>query len=277
MAPKRTASSASGGSPSQKKAKALLTSAPPPSASGSKEAWKSTTHSHGAGRTGSFTAHVDANVAPHTLIVGTQPSDISLGKSMYFGNDANAFWACVGEALGFRRGFQSNPREDNACVPSIEEALTPSFDRVTEYSEAVLRLTSSGYALWDILESSVRAGSLDSAIKKGSERPADIRRFVKEYPTVRRIVFATGKGSAAKFKKHFLAWLQEGGFVSHKSGIEVFGAQGKQPLAPLANVEAKEKIELIVPPSVSPACAAIPVAEKIRMWKEIVFNVPAGQ
>ena len=122
-----------------------------------------------------------------------------------------------------------------------------------------------------------RGAELDSAIKKGSERPADIRRFVKEYPTVRRIVFATGKGSAAKFKKHFLAWLQEGGFVSHESGVEVFGAQGKLPLAPLADVEAKEKIELIVPPSVSPACAAIPVAEKIRVWKEIVFNVPAGQ
>ena len=79
---------------------------------------------------------------------------------MYFANDANAFWACVGESLGFRRSFQCNhQREGHQCVPSIETVLTPSLPRVTEYREAMLKLTQNGYALWDILESSERKGS----------------------------------------------------------------------------------------------------------------------
>lgn len=269
MAGKRKAASGQG-TATKRKAAALPTAAPPTSHDAN---WKSSTHSHGGGRTGSFSAHVDESVRPHTLILGTQPSNISIAQGMYFGNDANCFWPCVGEALGFRRGFQcSATREDNSCVPSIEGVLTPEYERVTEYSEAMLRLTRSGFALWDILESSERKGSLDSAIRKG--KPADIEGFVRAYPTVWRIVFATGKGSAGIFKKHFLAWLQKGGFVSHASALEVFGEHGNAPLAPpAASADVRDKIELIVPPSVSPACATISVAEKIQSWKEIVFNV----
>ena len=48
---------------------------------------------------------------PHTLLLGTQPSDNSLRAGQYFMTNENAFWWIVGDALGFRRGEYTN--DDN--------------------------------------------------------------------------------------------------------------------------------------------------------------------
>ena len=174
----------------------------------------------GGGRTGSFEAIIDASVVlPHTLLVGTQPATKSLANCWYFANDTNAFWHIVGHALCFRRGFHEHARPDGDVVPSVAKYLRggetrrhePCDEVVRDYEEAVARLQGAGYALWDILSSSVRKNkksgkksSLDSDIR--TPKAADIEGLVRRHPSVRRIVFVTGKGSADTFRVHFSEW-----------------------------------------------------------------------
>ena len=174
----------------------------------------------GGGRTGSFEAIIDASVAlPHTLLVGTQPATKSLANCWYFANDTNAFWHIVGHALRFRRGFHEQARPNGDVVPSIAKHLRggelhlhePRDEVCADYEEAVARLQGAGYALWDILSSSVRKSkksgkqsSLDSDIR--TPKAADIEGLVRRHPSIRRIVFVTGKGSADTFRKHFSEW-----------------------------------------------------------------------
>jgi G:T/U-mismatch repair DNA glycosylase len=174
----------------------------------------------GGGRIGSFEAIIDSSVRlPHTLLVGTQPATKSLANCWYFANDTNAFWHITGHALRFRRGFHEQARPDGDVVPSIAKHLRGGeLHRheqrdtvVADYEEAVARLQGAGYALWDILSSSVRKSkksgkqsSLDSDIR--TPKPADIEGLVRDHPTIRRIVFVTGKGSADTFRKHFSEW-----------------------------------------------------------------------
>ena len=174
----------------------------------------------GGGRTGSFEAIIDSSVAlPHTLLVGTQPATKSLANRWYFANDTNAFWPIVGHALRFRRGFHEHTRPDGDVVPSIAKHLRGGElhrheqrdEVVVDYEEAVARLQGAGYALWDILSSSVRKSkksgkqsSLDSDIR--TPKAADIEGLVRRNPSIRRIVFVTGKLSADTFRKHFSKW-----------------------------------------------------------------------
>ena len=173
----------------------------------------------GGGRTGSFEAIIDSSVTPpHTLLLGTQPATKSIANGWYFADDRNAFWHIVGHALGFRRGFHEDVRRGDV-VPSIAKHLRggeyhPHEQRdevVADYEEAVSRLQGAGYALWDILASSERKSkksgrqsSLDSDIRKAKK--ADIEGLVRRHPSLRRIVFVTGKGSADMFRQYFSEW-----------------------------------------------------------------------
>ena len=221
-------------------------------------------HGGGGGRTGSFSALYDeAVLAPHTLVLGTQPSNKSIGAGWYFGNDTNCFWHIAGEALGFRRGFHQNQSRPNGdVVPAIAKFLTPNLPAV-DYAEATGRLTAAGFAVWDFIESSVRKGSLDSDIKE--EVTADIGGFVTSHPSIKRIVFATGKGSADKFRKHFGEWLGRGSFRMHDTALAVFKKTVTCPAL-------QGGIELVIPPSVSPAMATMTFGEKRDAWLDLVFK-----
>ena len=96
---------------------------------------------------GSFPPQVHASVKPHTLILGTQPSDNSLEHSGYFLTNANAFWHICGDALGFRRGFHIRGRTE--AVESIRPHLLHE-EVVATYDEALQRLLSHGYAIWPV-------------------------------------------------------------------------------------------------------------------------------
>ena len=204
---------------------------------------------------GSFPPSVDPHVQPHTLILGTQPSDNSLGQGRYFMTNTNAFWHIVGDAFGFRRGFWTGKRAD--APPSIAPQLLHPPSATVDYDEAMRRLTSQGYALWDILASSVRKGSLDSAIR--SPVYADVEGFVRANPSIRRICFATGKGSAEVFRKGNKEWLaRPGAFVvrsgdtlSHSVFATALQSDGAAP-ATLAS-DMPGPIELVILESVSPA------------------------
>ena len=66
---------------------------------------------------GGFAYEVDQIVAPHTLLLGTQPSDHSLEHKKYFMTNSNAFWHIVGDALGAIRLAPCHLRRLSARVP----------------------------------------------------------------------------------------------------------------------------------------------------------------
>lgn len=194
---------------------------------------------------GSFAALVHPKVPPHTLLLGTQPSDNSLKHEGYYMTNSNAFWYIVGDALGFQRGFFIN-RDDP--VDYVRPHLL--HKKKATYQEAAEALCSRGYAAWDIVAASERKGSLDSAIRDAEY--ADVRGFLKTYPTIRKICFSTGSQSARRFKSAHRQWLmeEEEKFRCHddESSREVF------PTLRRRTGECEEDIiELCVMTSVSPA------------------------
>ena len=139
---------------------------------------------------------------PHTLILGTQASDNALDRGCAFATNENVFWHIVGDALGFRRGFHIRRSE---AVASIGRHLLHPPETACSYDEAVSRLLDSGFALWDIVAESERGGSLDQDIR--NPKFHDVRSLVEAHPSIRRICFATGAGSAKIFRGAWRQWL----------------------------------------------------------------------
>ena len=90
--------------------------------------------------------------APKVLILGSMPSVESLRKQEYYGNKRNHFWKII---------FQ----------------LFDSHEQL-EYEAKIAFLKEKNIALWDVLYSCHREGSLDSNIK--DEEPNKIEVFAEE-------------------------------------------------------------------------------------------------
>ena len=200
-------------------------------------------------RKGSFPAKFSPGISVHTLLLGTQPSDNSLREGQYFATNENAFWHIVGDAFGFRRGFFTSGRT------SAPDSIRPHLihDEAVSYSEALRRLTERGYAMWDIVASSERKGSLDSAIH--APRFSDIRSLVEHdeaFRGLRRMVFSTGSGSAKMFAKANRAWLATGAF-SVADDADSHAVFDKYVRGCPGDGTHDARIELCVPASVSPA------------------------
>ncbi|MCF6387218.1 DNA-deoxyinosine glycosylase [Mycobacterium sp. MBM] len=110
-----------------------------------------------------------AGPAPRTLILGNMPSAISLTCGQYYGNPRNAFWAIVAEILG--------------------------FDPAAPYDRRVAELTGHGIAVWDVLRSCRRTGSLDAAVERDSMVPNDFGNFLRAHRDIDLVVF---NGAAAE-------------------------------------------------------------------------------
>ncbi|HKC38715.1 MAG TPA: DNA-deoxyinosine glycosylase [Gemmatimonadales bacterium] len=108
------------------------------------------------------------------LILGNMPSVMSLGAQEYYANPRNAFWRIAGELFGF-------------------DALAPYEDRTTV-------LTAHGIAVWDVLRSCRRVGSLDSAVEPDSMVANDFGRLFNEHHTIRRVFF-NGAASERNFNR----------------------------------------------------------------------------
>ena len=187
--------------------------------------------------------------SPHTLLMGTQASDNALDAGKVFATNENAFWHIVGDALGFRRGFHLK-RED--AVPSIQLHLLHPPSSALEYDAAVDRLLDAGFAVWDIVGESERGGSLDQDIRK--PRFHDVRSLCAEHPSIHRICFATGEGSAKIFRGAWKEWLATpGAFRAAPDAISqrVFARYLRD--GDPADVCAVQPVELMVMESVSPA------------------------
>ena len=115
-------------------------------------------------------------VAPpgaRVLILGSMPSVESLNQGFYYAHPRNAFWRILAEVYGepFPVG-----------IP-----------------ERVALLERHGVALWDVLDSCEREGSLDSAIR--APRVNDFKGLFERCPRI-RLILLNGGTAARLFMKH---------------------------------------------------------------------------
>ncbi|WP_156750487.1 DNA-deoxyinosine glycosylase [Mycobacterium sp. 852013-50091_SCH5140682] len=106
---------------------------------------------------------------PRLLILGNMPSVMSLAAGQYYGNPRNAFWRITAEVFG--------------------------FDAAAPYDERVCALVQHGIAVWDVLRSCRRVGSLDSAVEPDSMVPNDFGSFFDDHRDIARVLF---NGAAAE-------------------------------------------------------------------------------
>ena len=107
------------------------------------------------------------------LILGSMPGVASLDAGQYYAHPQNAFWRIMGELVG------AGPEKS--------------------YDERTRILRKRGIAVWDVLQSCVRPGSLDSNIR--DEVPNDFAAFFAAHPRIARIGLNGGK-AAASFKAY---------------------------------------------------------------------------
>ena len=125
-------------------------------------------------------------VWPHArvLVLGSLPGDESLRRQQYYGNPRNQFWTIIGRVHG------------GAPVDA-------------GYAERLALLERHGIALWDVLASAQRRGSLDSNIR--DEVPNDFTDVLRNLPEL-RVIALNGAKAAAAFARHvqpkFAPWLE---------------------------------------------------------------------
>lgn len=111
---------------------------------------------------------------PRLLILGNMPSVMSLAAHRYYETPRNAFWRIAGELLG--------------------------FDPAAPYDERLAAVRARGVAVWDVLRSCRRRGSLDSAVERDSMVANDFHTFFADHPTISKVVF-NGAAAEANFAK----------------------------------------------------------------------------
>ncbi len=120
--------------------------------------------------------------APRVLVLGSMPGRRSLDEARYYAHPRNAFWPIMAALLGFS--------------PDLA------------YESRCRALTARGLALWDVLASCERAGSLDSDIVEASIVANDIAGLLASEPGIRAIVFNGGKAEQC-FRRHVVPTLAE--------------------------------------------------------------------
>ncbi|HWQ25932.1 MAG TPA: DNA-deoxyinosine glycosylase [Chlorobaculum sp.] len=153
-------------------------------------------------------ARADARV----LVLGSVPGVVSIKQQRYYAHGRNAFW------------------------PLMERLLCEGSS--LEYPARLDLLMDSGIALWDVLASAMREGSLDSAIIAGSEVPNDIVGFLDSHPYITHIFF-NGAKAAMSFQRH--------------SGKRIIPG----------------RVQLVQLPSTSPANAAMSFDAKLQAWRVV--------
>ncbi len=111
------------------------------------------------------------------LILGSIPGIASLEAQRYYAHPRNAFWPIVSDLCG--------------------------FDVALPYEQRLQRAQDAGIALWDVLASCARPGSLDSAIDPESIQTNDFDRFLADHPSV-MAVFCNGGTAFKLFKQRVM-------------------------------------------------------------------------
>jgi hypoxanthine-DNA glycosylase len=156
-----------------------------------------------------------ASRTSRVLILGTMPGGVSLRERQYYAHPQNQFWRIVGEILG--------------------------LDPASPYEMRLASIRAADIALWDVLKSCTRPGSLDSAIEPLTVVANDFAGFFAEHAQIRRVCF-NGAKAEALFMRHVRPRLGAGPDVRY--------------------------LRL---PSTSPANAALPFVAKLQAWQAIVL------
>jgi hypoxanthine-DNA glycosylase len=95
------------------------------------------------------------------LILGSLPGQQSIAAQQYYAHPRNAFWPIMNELFGINGS----------------------------YTQRLSALAKNRIALWDVLASSVRPGSLDSQIQHDSARANDFGTFLATHADIQLIAF----------------------------------------------------------------------------------------
>jgi hypoxanthine-DNA glycosylase len=139
------------------------------------------------------------------------PSVASLAAGEYYAHPRNQFWRIVGELYG--------------------------FDPAAPYRFRSKALCLAGVALWDVLASCARPGSLDADIDERSIVANSFAGFLDAHPHIRRVCF-NGRKAEAAWRRYVLREIPLGSRLSY---------------------------ELL--PSTSPAHAGMSYPRKLRAWR----------
>lgn len=150
------------------------------------------------------------------LILGSMPGAASLAANQYYAHSRNTFWPIMAQLL-----------QTHADAP---------------YEEKITALKSSPIALWDVLRSCKRLGSLDSSIETDTQISNDFQSFFAVHTKITHVFFNGGKAEAC-FKRYVL------------------------PDNDL------RRIKLARLPSTSPANARLSLDDKCRIWHEMIHSV----
>lgn len=154
-----------------------------------------------------------AGEMPRILILGSMPGLASLNANQYYAHPQNAFWKIIATITGC-------PAE-------------------ADYVARTAALQRAGIALWDVLESCIRRGSLDADIDMKSAKANNIADFLLENPRIKTICF-NGATAETIFKRRILPTLHHA------------------------------DLRYIRLPSSSPAHAGMPLQDKIAAWQATI-------
>ena len=144
------------------------------------------------------------------LILGSMPSAASLAAGEYYAFRHNQFWRIVGAIAGIAHD--------------------------APYTRRKAALRRRRIALWDVVASCVRPGSLDSAILAHTIRANDFTGFLAAHPAIRRICF-NGRLAETAWRRHVAPTLPE-----------------------------SRALEYCLLPSTSPAHAGLRFEQKLERW-----------
>lgn len=115
-----------------------------------------------------------ANVDARLLLLGSMPGAVSLLAQQYYAYAHNHFWQLICAVL-------------NEQDPGT-------------YEDRIAMLLRHNIALWDVIQSCLREGSLDKDIKEAV--PNDILSFLPTHPAVKTVCF-NGTTAQRMYDKHF--------------------------------------------------------------------------
>lgn len=149
------------------------------------------------------------------LILGSLPSERSIAEQQYYAHARNAFWPIMRELFGVHGSYENR----------------------------LVQLTEHRIALWDVLKSSIRRGSLDSAIEAKTARANDFDAFFDQHAGIELIAF-NGKKAERLYRQFVDPYL---------SG---------------------RRFDRVGLPSTSPAYAAMSFSGKLALWRQAIFADP---
>ncbi|GAB1595916.1 DNA-deoxyinosine glycosylase [Lysobacter claricitrinus] len=153
------------------------------------------------------------NPNARALVLGSMPGGASLQAGRYYAHSQNLFWPFMDELIG--------------ASPALP------------YERRLERLRTAGVALWDVIATCERIGSLDSAIRGAVAN--DFAAFFASHPGLRAVLF-NGATAEATF------------------------------LRQVPDVVVPTAIRLVRLPSTSPANRSIPTARKLEAWRDALAD-----